>query len=72
MKIVQTERLIDVGGFSRTDEWKTIENQIHQAIKSIQWPSGSGSFTLYDQSGKKRGEGSGVKHPSKRRVSFIW
>lgn len=61
MKIVQTERLIDVGGFSKTGRWKTIEKHIHQAIKSIQWPPGSGSFTLYDQSGKKRGEGNGVK-----------
>lgn len=61
MKIVHTEHLIDVGRFSKTSHWKTIKNNIHQAIKSIQWPPGSGSFTLYDQSGKKRGEGNGVK-----------
>jgi hypothetical protein len=61
MKIVHAERLIDVGGFSTTEEWKTIEHQITQAIKSIQWPPGSESFTLYDQSGKARGEGNGVK-----------
>lgn len=61
MRIVHTERLIDVGGFSKTAQWKTIEKHIHQAIKSIQWPPGSGSFTLYDQSGKRRGEGNGVK-----------
>jgi len=61
MKIMQVERLIDVGGFSSTQEWKVIESHIFSAIQSIQWPPDSGSFTLRDESGKKRGEGSGVK-----------
>lgn len=54
MKIVQTERVIDAGGFSKTAQWRAIERHIHKAIQAIQWPPGSGSFTLYDQSGKKR------------------
>jgi hypothetical protein len=61
MKIVQTERLIDVGGFSGTQEWKMIENHVTSAIKAVEWPPGSGSFTLFAQSGKDRGQGSGVK-----------
>ncbi|MCL6479519.1 MAG: hypothetical protein K6T65_14125 [Peptococcaceae bacterium] len=61
MKIIQVERLIDTGRFSTSEEWKTIESHITQAIKSIQWPPGSGSFTLYDQPGKARGKGNGVK-----------
>jgi hypothetical protein len=61
MKIVQIETLIDAGHFSRSDEWKMIEGHIVQAIKSVEWPPGSGSFTLYDESGKERGKGSGVK-----------
>jgi hypothetical protein len=61
MKIMRVERLIDAGGFSETKEWKTINDHITKAIKSIEWPQGSGSFTLYPQSGKKRGEGNGVK-----------
>jgi hypothetical protein len=61
MKIVEVERLIDVGGFSSTEEWKTLETHIRQAIQRIEWPPGSGSFTLYDESGKERGQGSGVK-----------
>jgi hypothetical protein len=61
MKIMHIERLIDTGNFSTTNEWKTIENHITQSIKSIQWPPGSGSFTLYDEPGKARGEGNGVK-----------
>lgn len=61
MKITHVERLIDVGGFSSSQEWRTIEGHIIQAIKSVQWPPGSGSFTLYDEPGKGRGQGSGVK-----------
>jgi len=61
MKIIRVERLIDAGGFPQSDTWKTIEKHIIQAIEAIEWPPGSGSFTLYDQPGKARGEGSGVK-----------
>lgn len=61
MKIVRTERLIDTGGFSQSEEWRQIEDHIRVAIMSIQWPPGSGSFTLYDEPGKKPGEGNGVK-----------
>jgi len=60
MKITRCERLIDAGRFSSSEEWTAIESDINQAITAIQWPPGSGSFTLYDQPGKKRGEGSGV------------
>lgn len=61
MKIVRTERLIDAGSFSSSSEWKRIEEHITQAIKAVQWPPGSGAFTLYDEPGKGRGEGSGVR-----------
>jgi hypothetical protein len=61
MKIIRVERLIDVGEFSSSQEWKTIENHIVDAIQSIQWPPHSGSFTLHDEPGKERGKGSGVK-----------
>lgn len=61
MKIMRIERLLDVGEFSSSREWKTIESHLMSAIKSIQWPPHSGSFTLRDEPGKKRGMGSGVK-----------
>jgi len=61
MKIVQIERIIDTGTFSQTEDWKIIEKHLFHAIQSIEWPPGSGSFTLFDESGKKRGQGSGVK-----------
>ena len=61
MKIVKTEHLIDAGTFSQSHDWKEIESHISQAIKSTEWPLGSGSFTIRRESGKKRGQGSGVK-----------
>ncbi len=61
MKILRVERLIDAGPFSNSTEWEQIQAHIFQAIKSIEWPPGSGSFTLYDEPGKARGKGSGVK-----------
>ena len=61
MKIVQIERIIDSGPFSQSADWKKIEEHIRQAIQSVEWPPDSGSFTLFDEPGKKRGQGSGVK-----------
>jgi len=61
MKIVHTEYLIDAGAFSASSEWRAINSHLRDAIASIQWPPGSGSFTLHDQPGKKRGQGNGVK-----------
>jgi hypothetical protein len=61
MKIMRKGRLIDVGGFSATEKWIATEKDTEQAIHSVQWPPGSGSFTLFDESGKKRGQGNGVK-----------
>ncbi|OGP56622.1 MAG: hypothetical protein A2V65_08695, partial [Deltaproteobacteria bacterium RBG_13_49_15] len=61
MKILQIERLIDVGTFSQSADWHKLEGHIFEAIRSIEWPPGSGSFTLFNESGKKRAQGSGVK-----------
>lgn len=76
MKIIQSERIIDAGLFSQSVDWQKIEGQIFQAIKSIEWPLGSGSFTLRKESGKKRGQGSGVtpikKACMRKLQSFGW
>ena len=61
LKIERFECLIDRGEFSQSSDWKQIEKQIYQAIQKIEWPVGSGLFTLFDQPGKSRGEGNGVK-----------
>jgi len=53
--------LINKGSFSSSNEFTKINDQIKRSIESVDWPPGSGAFTLYPQSGKKRGEGNGVK-----------
>jgi hypothetical protein len=60
MRLIHTEQLFDVGRFSDTDAWTTIDEQIRSAIEAVHWPPGSDSFTLNGQRGKKRGEGNGV------------
>lgn len=61
MQFVKMEVLIDKGGFSKSEIWKTLQNHILESIKAVVWPPGSDNFTIYPQSGKKRGEGNGVK-----------
>jgi len=61
MKIVNLEYVINVGTFGKSPDWERIRGQIFEGIKQIQWPPGSGAFALLEQSGKKRGQGSGVK-----------
>ena len=42
-------------------EWQTACDHVQQAILATDWPHGSGKFTIRPESGKKRGEGNGVK-----------
>jgi hypothetical protein len=49
------------GTYSLSAHWRKTRKQIHRAVRRCEWPIGSGSFTIYPQSGKKRGEGNGVK-----------
>ncbi|MDA1050793.1 MAG: hypothetical protein O3C40_09985 [Planctomycetota bacterium] len=61
MKIVHVETLLSKGSFSRSREWKRIRSGLHAAVRAVDWPPGSGMFTIYPQSGKRHGEGNGVK-----------
>lgn len=58
---MKTEILFSAGSFPNSSEWTTIQGHLEKSIRSVDWPRGSGKFTLYDQSGKKRGEGNGVR-----------
>ena len=60
MKIVETHDIFSAGSFSDSREWQVACQQVKDAICSTDWPHGSGKFTIYPQSGKKRGEGNGV------------
>ena len=71
MKISHIENLIHLGPFSESKEWKSAKKQILNAVKLVDWPLGSGSFTIYPQSGKKRGEGNGVKPMKDAAVKYL-
>jgi hypothetical protein len=60
MKIVETHDLLNVGPFAKSKIWKKANKDINAAIKVTDWPHGTGKFTIYPESGKKRGEGNGV------------
>jgi len=60
MKIIQVETLISNGDFPKSNYWKNVRSALHKEIIGIDHPTGSGKFTIYPESGKKRGEGNGV------------
>ena len=61
MKIVQEVTLISAGEYARSKEWGLTRASLHRAIREVDWPPGSGSFTIFPESGKKRRQGNGVK-----------
>lgn len=65
MKLLRIETLLQSGNYASSSEWQKLRQSIQDAVRSVDWPPGSGKFTIYPQSGKKRGEGNGVR-PIKR------
>lgn len=66
MKIVDVVSIGKGLSIRNSAEWKQIEQQIFDSIRITDWPHGSGTFSIFPESGKKRGEGNGVvpiKHP---------
>ena len=60
MRIVHVETLLSRGEFSTSPEWADIRRELHEAVERVDWPVGSGKFTIYPGSGEKRGMGNGV------------
>ncbi len=60
MKIVHVETLIRAGKFAASSNWRAIRADLHEKIRKVGWPPGSSTFTIYPESGKKRGKGNGV------------
>jgi hypothetical protein len=60
VKIVDVITLKSCGTYALSEHWKKTREEIHDAVKSCEWPIGSGSFTIYPEPGKKRGMGNGV------------
>lgn len=61
MKIVRVETILNRGTYSKSEHWASTRSSLHDAVRKCEWPPGSGRFTIYPQSGKKRGQGNGVK-----------
>jgi len=47
MKVLRTTYLIRAGSFASSAAWSARHSQICQAIKNVEWPTGSGFFTLH-------------------------
>ena len=60
MKITRVEKLISRGTFSTSQDWERIRQTVLRAVENVEWPIGAGTFTIYPESGKNRGEGNGV------------
>ncbi len=60
MKIVERKDVITRGDFPDSKEWEKACAEIEDAIRKTDWPHGTGSFTIYPESGKRRGQGNGV------------
>jgi hypothetical protein len=60
LKIVHVETVLGCGSYANSAHWKKTRAAIHQAVRRCAWPPGSTKFTIYPESGKKRGEGNGV------------
>ncbi len=71
MKIVHVETLISSGGYPKSKHWEETRKLLHDAIKRIDWPVGSGTFLIYPESGKKRGKGNGVVPIKKGLIEFL-
>lgn len=71
MKIAETVILLESGDFSKSAEWQAIRDDIHAAIVQAEWPVGSGSFTIYPESGKKSGCGNGVVPIKAKPMQFL-
>lgn len=61
MKIVRVETLLSKGRYAASKDWQTTRDSLHEAICRVSWPPGSDKFTIYPESGRKRGKGNGVK-----------
>ncbi len=53
--------MVNAGQFTGTRSWRRIESDVRLAVAAVQWPPGSGTFTIYPESGKQRGRGNGVR-----------
>src|SRR5690348_1229053 len=61
MKLVTVTGLVERGDFPTTAAFRRSMQDIQEAVDAVRWPPDALSFTIHPQSGKRRGEGNGVK-----------
>lgn len=61
MKIAEVRVLQNCGPYAGSNEWLLTRSMVHEAVRRVSWPPGKKGFTIYPESGKKSGEGNGVK-----------
>ncbi len=61
MKIIEEIDLINVSGAKSNPGIAKALREVRKAIKGIVWPTGSRQFTIHPESGKRSGEGNGVR-----------
>jgi hypothetical protein len=60
VKLVEFHDIFAVGPIVQSTLWARAWEDVRKSIAATDWPHGTGSFLIYPQSGKKRGEGNGV------------
>lgn len=61
VRLIKWETIVDKPGRGFEPFRERLFGDIRLAIEAVVWPSGASNFTIHAQSGKKRGEGNGVK-----------
>ena len=46
MRIVHVETVLACGAFAKSKEWRTIRGGLHASVQAVDWPPGSGKFTI--------------------------
>ena len=60
MKLLEVHDILNAHLFSESLVLRQAWNDVEHAIALTDWPHGTGSFTIYPESGKKSGQGNGV------------
>lgn len=71
MRIVEYHDLLNPDLFQISVQLILAWQDVKDSILRTDWPHGSGSFTIYPESGKKRGEGNGVKPIKTPCIAFL-
>lgn len=61
MKIIDVIDIFNPHLFETVPALSQAWDEVREAIQATDWPHGSGSFTIYPESGKKSNQGNGVK-----------